>query len=120
MHQIKLKRSYDDKEYGDGVRILVDRLWPRGLKKETLAHDEWIKNIAPSADLRQSFHKSNDFESFKSAYIKELDNNPDAEVFYEKIKHILADLHVTLLFSAKDTEHNNAVVLREWLLDKLQ
>lgn len=120
MHQIKLKRSYDDKEYSDGIRILVDRLWPRGVKKESLAHDDWIKDIAPSADLRQSFHQSNDFDTFQTAYQTELDNNPDAQDFYEKVKNILKERHVTLLYSAKDTEHNNAVVLRDWLLSKLR
>ncbi|MBG9983688.1 DUF488 family protein [Aerococcaceae bacterium DSM 111022] len=120
MQEIKLKRSYDDKEYGDGIRILVDRLWPRGVKKEALKHDKWIKDIAPSSNLRQSFHDNNDFKTFKSAYIKELNNNPAANDFSEKVKDILKDRHVTLLFSAKDTDHNNAVILKEWLLNKIQ
>lgn len=116
---IKLKRTYDPPETDDGYRVLVDRLWPRGIKKENLYADEWAKSIAPSTECRKAFnHDPERFENFVSAYTAELDSNPDAATFVTQLKQ-LAPTTVTLLFSDKDTVYNNAVILKKWLQAKL-
>ena len=110
---IKIKRVYDPAEPGDGKRILIDRLWPRGLKKEDLKMDEWLKEIAPSDKLRKWFsHDPKKYEEFKKRYAKELE---DKSGILARIKAEAKKGTVTMLFSAKDTEHNNAKVLRELL-----
>ena len=110
---IKIKRVYDPPEPGDGKRILIDRLWPRGLKKEDLKMDEWLKEIAPSDKLRKWFsHDPKKYEEFKKRYAKELE---DKSGILARIKAEAKKGTVTILFSAKDTEHNNAKVLRELL-----
>lgn len=117
---IKLKRTYDAPEADDGYRVLVDRLWPRGIKKENLHADEWTKTIAPTTECRKAFnHDPERFDSFVSTYTAELDSNPDAEAFVEQLKK-LDKSTVTLLFSDKDTTYNNAVVLKKWLETKLK
>lgn len=110
---IKIKRVYDPAEPGDGKRILIDRLWPRGLKKEDLKMDEWLKEIAPSDQLRKWFsHDPKKYEEFKKRYAKELE---DKSGILTRIKTEAKKGTVTILFSAKDTEHNNATALRELL-----
>jgi uncharacterized protein YeaO (DUF488 family) len=110
---IKIKRVYDPPEPGDGKRILIDRLWPRGLKKEDLKMDEWLKEIAPSDKLRKWFsHDPEKYQEFKKRYAKELEDKSGIVV---RIKAEAKKRTVTILFSAKDTEHNNAAVLRELL-----
>jgi len=110
---IKLKRIYDEASSDDGMRIYVDRLWPRGLKKEEAKIDEWVKEIAPSNDLRKWFgHDASKFAEFKKRYLKELDLKSE---ILEKIRKEGERKTVTLLYSAKDTEHNNAIVLKEIL-----
>lgn len=110
---IKLKRIYDEALPDDGRRIYVDRLWPRGLKKEKVKIDEWVKEIAPSDALRKWFgHDPSKFAEFKKRYLKELE--PKSEIL-AKIRKEGERKSITLLFSAKDTEHNNAVVLKEIL-----
>ena len=110
---IKIKRVYDPPEPGDGKRILIDRLWPRGLKKEDLKMDEWLKEIAPSDKLRKWFsHDPRKYEEFKKRYAKELKDRSET---LARIKAEAKKGAVTILFSAKDTEHNNATVLRELL-----
>lgn len=108
---IKIKRVYDQVSPGDGKRILVDRLWPRGIKKEDAHIGEWLKDIAPCDELRKWFsHDPSKWLEFRDRYIKELKGKQ------ELIKRLRADARrgaVTLLFAAKDVEHNNAVVLRE-------
>jgi uncharacterized protein YeaO (DUF488 family) len=110
---IHLKRVYDPPSAKDGVRILVDRLWPRGLKKEDAALDRWDRDVAPSDALRKEFaHDHSRWEEFKARYFAELDANP------EPVKRIAAEARkgtLTLLFAARDTERNNAVALREYL-----
>lgn len=110
---IKLKRVYDPASKEDGSRILVERLWPRGIKKENLAIDEWLKEIAPSTVLRQWFsHDPAKWKEFQKKYYAELDDNPKA------VAHILGKIQqgtVTLLYSSKDTEHNNAISLKRYL-----
>ena len=113
---VHLKRVYDPPSPEDGRRILVDRLWPRGPKKEDAALDRWDRDIAPSDALRQEFaHDHSRWEEFKARYFAELDANP------EPVKRIAAEARketVTLLFAARDTERNNAVALREYLLEE--
>jgi uncharacterized protein YeaO (DUF488 family) len=108
---IKIKRIYDPVSEDDGKRILVDRLWPRGLKKDEIKIDEWLKEIAPSNELRKWFsHDPSKWQEFKNKYKKEL--NIKSEIT-EKLRVEAKKRQVTLLFSAKDVEHNNAVVLKE-------
>jgi uncharacterized protein YeaO (DUF488 family) len=110
---IKIKRVYDPPDPGEGKRILVDRLWPRGIKKQDLKMDEWLKEIAPSDKLRKWFsHDPKKYEEFKKRYIKELE---DKSEILKRIKSEAKKGWVTILFSAKDTKYNNAIVLKELL-----
>lgn len=110
---IKIKRIYDPASPKDGKRILVDRLWPRGVKKDEARIDEWLKDIAPSNELRQWFsHDPSKWEEFKKRYKKELQNK---STMLEMIRKKAKISTITLLFGAKDLEHNNAVVLKEIL-----
>jgi len=113
---IHIKRVYDPVEPTDGTRILVDRLWPRGLKKTALAFDRWQKELAPSDTLRRWYHHDpGKWEQFRQRYLAELEARPAA--WGSLIQAARGPL--TLLYSAHDSEHNNAVVLREFLLRKL-
>jgi len=110
---IKIKRVYDPPEADDGKRILIDRLWPRGIKKESLEMDEWLKDIAPSDGLRKWFsHDPAKYHEFKKRYVKELEKKKET---IERIRDEAKKETVTLLFSAKDVEHNNATILKEVL-----
>lgn len=110
---IKVKRIYDPPSTEDGKRILVDRLWPRGIKKEGAGIDEWLKEIAPSNELRKWFsHDPAKWEEFRKRYRKELKDKTD---LVGKIRGESKKGRITLLFSAKDEGHNNAVVLKEVL-----
>ncbi len=110
---IKIKRIYDSASPEDGKRIYVDRLWPRGMRKEEVKMDEWLKEIAPSDGLRKWFsHDPSKYTEFKKRYFKELEKKSHLT---EKIRSEAREGTVTLLFSAKDTEHNNAAVLKEML-----
>ena len=111
---IRTKRIYDEPKKEDGFRILVDRLWPRGLSKEKARTDLWLKDIAPSDELRKWFsHDPRKWSDFKKKYKKELKNNPE---LLNKIKRIdKKEKVVTLLYAAKDEEHNNALALKEIL-----
>ena len=110
--QIKTKRVYEDYEAGDGVRILVDRIWPRGIKKESVKIDLWMKEIEPSGELRKWFaHDPAKWNDFKKKYFTELKVNKElCEELKGKAKNTL-----TLLYSAKDVEHNQASALKEFL-----
>ena len=111
MKSVKIKRVYERLSPDDGKRILVDRLWPRGLTKEEAHIDEWLKEIAPSDELRRWFsHDPSKWQEFKDRYKRELQGKKEE---IEKIRKEAGKGTVTLLFSAKDTEHNNAVVLKE-------
>ncbi|HIW21201.1 MAG TPA: DUF488 family protein [Candidatus Dorea intestinavium] len=116
---LQIKRIYDEPQDSDGVRILIDRLWPRGVSKEKARLDEWGKNLAPSADLRKWFgHKKENFATFKQKYLEELDTVPETK---EAIKKVLAESQksmVTLLYGAKDPKINHAIVLLEYLEEK--
>lgn len=105
---IKLKRAYQEAEDSDGVRVLVDSLWPRGVTKERAAIDWWAKELAPSAELRRWFgHVPERFAQFKERYEAELEGNEALD----KLRNMAAKQVVTLVYGAKDTEHNQAVVL---------
>lgn len=108
---VKVKRIYDPVSKDDSKRILVDRLWPRGMKKGEVMIDEWLKDIAPSNELRKWFsHDPSKWLEFKHRYKKELKDKANV---LERIKKEAKTKTITFLFSAKDTEHNNAVVLKE-------
>lgn len=110
---IRIKRTYEPRASGDGRRILVERLWPRGMKKEALEADAWLKEVAPSTQLRQWFgHRPERWQEFRRRYEKELIANPDA---WAPILDAGRRGPVTLLYSTHDTEHNGALVLREFL-----
>ncbi len=118
--EILTKRVYDPYDPSDGYRILVDRLWPRGLTKEKVHYDLWAKELAPSTELRHEFgHEAAHWPMFEEKYIAELDANPEAAAFAEKLADDPSIQRVTLLYAAHDTEHNQAVVLQGWLEKKL-
>lgn len=110
---IRLKRIYEPASSDDGTRILVDRLWPRGVSKEKAQLDLWLKDVAPSTALRTWFgHDPAKWQEFRKRYTKELTAHPAAvATLQEKIRHGT----VTLLYGARDTEHNEAVVLKDYL-----
>src|SRR6266436_4162949 len=112
---IAVKRAYEKPASSDGQRVLVDRLWPRGLKKEGARIDHWLKRLAPSEGLRHWFHSSANWIIFKKRYFKEL-STPEASAELE-ILYRLIDEHeqVTLIYASKDVERNNAVALKELL-----
>lgn len=121
MTKIKKKRVYDKMTDDDGFRILVDRLWPRGVKKEDLPYDLWAKEITPTDGLRKEFnHKPDKFGQFHNDYLHELAENDKADDFVETVKEELKDQDVTLLYAAKDEENNHVVVLMEWLNKQLK
>lgn len=108
---MKIKRIYENPEPDDGYRMLIDRIWPRGVKKEEAMLDEWNKDIAPSTELRKWFgHQQALFEEFSKRYKAELSNKAEA---LEYIKSIADKQQLTLLYAAKDKEMNNAQVLSE-------
>ncbi len=111
---ILIKRAYEPASPEDGFRIYVDRLWPRGLSHETFHYDLWDKEIAPSTELRQWFHENptSEWTEFENRYKEELLNNPAYDTLR---KLIAAKPKVTLLYSSHDTEHNNALVLKDLL-----
>ncbi|MFR0599741.1 DUF488 domain-containing protein [Lactobacillus equicursoris] len=113
MSEIKAVRIY----HADlpGYRILVDRLWPRGMSKEKAKLDGWAKEVAPSADLRKWYgHDPEKFPEFKEKYLAELDKNPETPAFLALVKKELEKGDVLFLFGAKDLDHNQAVVLKEY------
>jgi uncharacterized protein YeaO (DUF488 family) len=110
---LKIKRVYEDPKRDDGTRFLVERLWPRGIKKEELKMKAWLKDVSPSPDLRKWYsHDTSKWTEFQKRYRKELQNHPDA---WQPILDAVHQGNVTLLYSARDTEHNSALVLKEFL-----
>ena len=108
---IKIKRVYEKPEDEDGIRILVDRLWPRGLTKEKASIDLWLKDIAPGTELRKWFgHDPEKWNEFKKRYLVELNENKESVAM---LKEQLTKGDVTFIFAAKDEEHNEALVLKE-------
>ena len=111
---IRIKRVYEPPSEQDGFRILVDRLWPRGLSKESAQIDLWLKDVAPSDDLRKWFsHDPKKWLEFKKKYRKELDEKNELVSRLGSLRKEKKSM--TLLYGAKDTEHNNAVFLQEYL-----
>jgi uncharacterized protein YeaO (DUF488 family) len=117
---IAIKRVYEQASRADGVRVLVDRLWPRGLTKDRAAVDEWLRDLAPSDDLRRWFHSQPDhWTIFRKAYLREL-AQPEADAALRLLYQLAAKKkRLTLLFSSKNEMHNNALVLKE-LLDGMR
>ena len=113
INKLQLKRVYDEPTGQDGTRFLVERLWPRGVSKSALADAEWLKEVAPSSELREWFHHDpTRWNEFRRRYFAELKHHNNA------LSPILEAVHkgtVTLLYSSHDTEHNNAVALKEFL-----
>ncbi len=113
---IKIKRVYENASKNDGERILVDRIWPRGVSKEKAKLDEWMKEIAPSTALRKWFgHDENKFDSFSKKYMAELGEKPE---LVEKLLKIAHKKPLTLVYSAKNEKYNQAVVLKKFLEKK--
>ena len=116
---VRIKRVYEAPEESDGFRILTDRLWPRGISKVKAELGVWEKNIAPSPELRKWFnHEPEKYDEFREKYLTELSANEETAHFIDLVQEKLKEGPVTLLFGAKDTEHNQAVVLQEYLKDK--
>jgi uncharacterized protein YeaO (DUF488 family) len=114
---IRLKRVYEPAAKSDGTRLLVERLWPRGVKKEALRLDGWLRDVAPSTELRKWFgHRPERWAEFQRRYRAELDANSQA---WQPILDQARKATVTLLFSSHDEDHNNVVVLAEFLRAKL-
>ena len=114
-YTLAVKRVYLPPDVGDGIRILVDRLWPRGIARDKAQIDLWLRDIAPSAALRKRFHgKPDAYDAFRSAYFEEL----KSEAAQSAVKNLLDHLRegpVTLLYAARDERRNNAIALKEWL-----
>lgn len=119
MTQVKIKRVYDPEESSDGYRVLVDKLWPRGIKKENLHFDLWAKDITPSTPLREWFHQDqeNHWDGFKERYIQELKTTAAFKDFLDKIKEKKT---VTLLYASKNAAENHALILQQYLEKELQ
>src|SRR6516225_1206744 len=113
---IRLKRAYEPPASDDGIRILIDRLWPRGVKKTDAAIDEWMKEIAPSTKLRKWFsHDPERWQEFRRRYQTEIRHHPDE---FERLRTLAQRGRITLVFSAHDEAHNDAVVLKDLLLER--
>jgi uncharacterized protein YeaO (DUF488 family) len=111
---VKLKRAYDKPAGADGTRVLVDRLWPRGVKKEVAAIDHWAKDLAPSTELRKWFgHDPGRWSEFKRRYAAELRKNVE---LVDELRRLAKHGPVTLVYAARDQEHNEAVIVRDMLV----
>lgn len=112
---IRVKRAYEAAASDDGMRILVDRLWPRGVTRDELKLDLWLKQVAPSTDLRKWFgHDPEKWPELKTRYRKELGAGEQAEAF-ARLRDLAAKGPVTLVYAARDEAHNHALLLKEWL-----
>jgi uncharacterized protein YeaO (DUF488 family) len=110
---VKLKRVYDSVSTTDGIRLLVERLWPRGLSKKNLKLDGWLRDAGPTTELRKWFgHDPAKWSRFRTRYFRELDSRPES---WHPIAELASRRTVTLLYSSRDEAHNNAVALREYL-----
>jgi uncharacterized protein YeaO (DUF488 family) len=112
---LRVRRVYEAPDAGDGTRVLVDRLWPRGINKERAQIDAWLKDLAPSHELRRRFHGHPEaWDEFVATYADEL-CAPAAAAAVHGLRELAATGHVTLLYAARDETHNNAVALKLWL-----
>jgi uncharacterized protein YeaO (DUF488 family) len=115
---IKLKRAYEPAEPSDGTRILVDRLWPRGVSRDEAALDQWLKDVAPSTDLRKWFgHDPGRWDEFRERYVGELSQHSEQ---VKELRTLAREGTVTLVYSAHDENHNDAVVLRDFILGRMK
>src|SRR5699024_2075657 len=115
-NDIRLKRVYEHVEQADGVRILVDRLWPRGIAKEDERIDKWYKTIAPSHALRKWFHQHGDFDAFSERYRRELLEGEEGSAALRKLTQFIKETQqVTLVYASKNSTQNNAVLLKRIL-----
>jgi len=115
MPQTSIKRVYEPASKADGFRVLVDRIWPRGVSKDRAKIDLWLKTVAPSTELRKWFdHDPQKWKEFKKRYFAELDEGPEG---LDELTSRATDSVVTLVFSARDEQHNQAVALQEYLKD---
>jgi len=118
---LKLERIYTKPADLDGYRILVDRLWPRGISKVNAHLDDWDKEMGPTTELRKWFnHEPAKYPEFQKRYLTEIDANPMTTEFVKKVAEQLKQTNVILLYGAKDEQHNQAVVLKTYLQDKVQ
>jgi len=110
---IQVKRAYDKPQKSDGFRVLIDRIWPRGIRKEELKLDEWLKTLAPSTELRQWFgHDPQKWDEFRTRYFQELDAHPDE---IQKLRAKAREGPLTIVFGSKEERFNNATALKEHL-----
>ena len=109
---IALKRAYEQAQRSDGYRVLVDKMWPRGRSKDELELDAWLKEIAPSDELRQSLHDGGEWNDFRQRYLQELKSHRDT---LRDLADKAQQGKLTLVYAASDAEHNNAVVVRQYL-----
>lgn len=117
---LQIKRIYESFQESDGIRLLVDRLWPRGISKERAHLDGWVKELAPSQQLRIWFgHKTENFGKFAMLYRTELDTDAEAQAAARQVIHQSKENMVTLLYGAKDPQINHAVILKEYLESKI-
>ncbi len=121
MHKILFKRIYDPVESSDGCRILIDRLWPRGITKEKAKIDEWPKAITPTNELRKAYHGEQiDYDEFSKKYEDELENNDDVPKFLEYAENCIKDKNVTLVSSVKDIEASHVPILKKYIEKKIK
>jgi uncharacterized protein YeaO (DUF488 family) len=113
---IKLKRAYERPDAGDGTRVLIDRLWPRGVRKADAAIDQWVKDLSPSTELRNWFgHDPARWREFRRRYAAEVQQHPEQ---LKRLRSLARQGPITLVFSARDELHNDAVALRDFLLGR--
>lgn len=121
---IRIKRVYEKPEADDGYRVLVDKLWPRGIRKADLPYDYWAKELTPSTAARKAFgHKAENFDAFKERYLGELNTSDEARACAQQLEENAmhaGDSTITLLYAARDPKINHAVILREWLEEQMK
>ena len=121
MGELRWKRAYDMAEEDDGFRILIDRLWPRGVGKAAAQLGDWARDVAPSAALRSAFHRNEtDYKTFAESYEKELQDNDEMTKFIEEIKNKLKTGNVTLLYASREPEHSQIPVFRSFIEKRLK
>ena len=121
MGELRWKRVYDKAEEDDGFRILIDRLWPRGISKADAQLGAWARDVAPSAALRSAFHRNEtDYKTFTESYEKELQDNDEMTKFIEEIKNKLKTGNVTVLYASREPEHSQVPVFRSFVEKRLK
>ncbi len=117
-HRIAYGRIYDDALPSDGKRVLVDRVWPRGIRKEDARLDEWLRDVAPSTELRRWYgHEPGRFDEFRERYLAEL-REPERQAAAQHLRELAESADLTLLTATRDVEHSQAAVLAQWLAER--